>query len=122
MDLEIVHHAQSNYGSNIYEVIGIADGTALGDFIKELDEFHDRKNNHCSISVFDSEEASKHIFSSSFNINIPGRKDTDISNLSDEWLELPICCHRAVGFWGANDYFVYPYGKHTKLPIQETEN
>ena len=117
MYLKTVQYAQSNYGADIYEVIGISDGIALRDFIKELDKFHDHTNNHCSIDIFDSEETSKRGIHASFTIDIPWRKDTDISNLSDEWLETPICCHKAIGFWGANAYYVYPYGEHIKLPI-----
>lgn len=115
MKLQIVEYAQSNYGSDVYHVSEVEDGISLIDLIKLIDEYHD-SNSHSAIWLFEKREDIDTSWTRpAYTIDIPWDSPRNKNNISDYLLDLPVCCHLAVGSWGANTYFVYSYGKHAKL-------
>lgn len=121
MDLKMINRAHGNYGFDVYEVVGIPDGTPLRTFIDEVDIYHGGNHDSCEIKLFDSKEEARKGWYGLLTIYIPAEEHTRIDGLDEELLDFPICCHRAIGDWGAYTYYVYPYGKHAKIPLKRGE-
>lgn len=113
--LEIISHAQSNYGSNIYRVIPASSWTLI-DFLNEIKsyyEFYGGCNAGSDVYIFKDLAAFENYYmhfdgSPLAKFTIPHKESmVDLTTVNPAWQSLSVQCDKVVGFWGCDDWYLY---------------
>jgi hypothetical protein len=113
--LEIISHAQSNYGSNTYRIVPASTWTLIN-FLNEIKGYYEPYggcNAGSNVYIFKDATAFENYYmhfdgSPLVKFTIPHKQSMiDLSDMNSAWRPLQVRCDKVVGFWGCDNWYLY---------------